>query len=106
MKTFGIDSMFLDSPKYQGGFEQSWHDAVDRVVGPYEQCSCGCPLYDDPKWGCTKERCCYNDHLLARTECEHGVHVNELCPKCDPESALEAQQQSEDCSDMDIFHRY
>lgn len=44
------------------------------------KCSCGWPIYDDPNWGCTKERCCYNDHLLARTECEHGVHVNSPSP--------------------------
>lgn len=53
-----------------------------------------------------QERGISHSEQFALTECEHGVHVNELCAKCDPESALEAQNQAEECSDMDVFHRY
>lgn len=38
--------------------------------------------------------------------CGHGISYAEECMYCDPESALEAQQQAEECSDMNTFHRY
>lgn len=45
---------------------------------------------------------------IARRDALKEAHCpcGDTCPTCDPESALEAQQQAEECSDMNVFHRY
>lgn len=47
----------------------------------------------------------WNDKF-GSAKCMHGLNYKSTCEECEDEELLEAQQQAEECSDMNVFHRY